>query len=721
VSSPTDDVARIRQASDLVAIASEIVALKRRGRLYWGLCPFHAEKTPSFKIDPATGLYYCFGCHEGGDVIRFVEKTKGLEFPEALEYLADRAGIALAPRATSRPRSAASGRRSIHEALSLAQDFYHRYLLESGTSEARRARDYLARRGIGDTEIAKFRLGLSPSSLDELSRHLRSKGLPEQAILESGLASRNERGRLIDFFRGRLMFPIWDPGGRPIAFGGRLVDESATDQPKYRNSPNTRVYNKSEALYAFHLARKAIIESGSVLVVEGYTDVIALHSVGFNNTVAACGTALTSTHVQALCRYAVPTAGPGHFLRLVLVFDGDSAGRAAAERAIEEIWGSGKTDVLDVRIAVLPEGSDPADLARSDADKLRAAIEEAEPGARFLMQTTVAAFSLETLEARVAAARAALKRLSLLPDPVIRRGYHAELAQLVGISESDVRELASRLETGVINKQRSPRSYDGGVFKNLGNAAISTQAASGRPERSSRSSGPKGSSPAAGGVSPKSGNVGPAVSGPGDLTAAGRDSAISDRASGGPPISGERGSGSAGRSMDTSEAGSLTGSGGEPLTGAQSRGPVSLPGAQSGGAVPLPGAQSRQPVPPKDLEKLQLLVHGSSESKTALMQLALDRVLGSEAARRAATALVRAGGVLDAAIEELRNDGPCLSLISFVASSPPELPEEDRKRWERGVIDDARRKILELEAKEALDRGDLARFQEIKRELKGVR
>ena len=699
MSSPTDDVTRIRQASDLVAIASEIVALKRRGRLYWGLCPFHAEKTPSFKIDPATGLYYCFGCHEGGDVIRFVEKTKGLDFLEALEYLADRAGIILAPRGPSRPRSAASERRSVHEALALAQEFYHRFLLESGTAEARQARDYLARRGIGDTEIGKFRLGLSPPSLDELSRHLRSKGLPEQAILESGLASRNERGRLIDFFRGRLMFPIWDPSGRPIAFGGRLLDESATDQPKYRNSPNTRVYNKSEALYGFHLARKAIIESGSVLVVEGYTDVIALHSVGFENTVAACGTALTSTHAQALCRYAVPTAGPGHLLRLVLVFDGDSAGRAAAERAIEEIWGSGKSDVLDVRVAVLPEGSDPADLARLDVEMLRAAIENAEPAARFLMQTTVAAFSMDTLEARVAASRAALRRLSLLPDPVIRRGYHAELAQLVGISESDVRELASRLEAGVVKKQRGSRSYDGGAFKNPRNAAITTQALPTRPERLSRGSGPKGPSPVAGGASPKSGNTSLGGSGTGDLTAKGGDSAVSPKTSGIGGTGRELGSGSASGSVGTSAAGTLAGSGGEPLSVAQSRGPI----------------------PPKDLEKLQLLVHGSSESKTALMQLPLDRVLGSETARQAASALVRAGGVLDAAIEELRDDGPCLNLISFVSSSPPELPEEDRKRWERGVIDDARKKILELEAKEALDRGDLARFQQIKRELKGVR
>ncbi len=437
-----DDIARVRAANGIVDVVSEVVSLKRRGRLAWALCPFHKEKTPSFKVDPQTGLYYCFGCREGGDVIRFVEKTKGLTFAEAVEYLAARAGIVVTDSRSKRKES--SGLRRMQEAVGEAADFYHKSLVESPAAAV--AREYLAGRGIGSDAIARFRLGFAPDSWDALVRHLRDKGFTEQVMVGAGLAVRTESGRLRDFFKARLLFPVFDAAGRPLAFGGRsLPGTSSEGGPKYRNSPNSALFNKSQVLYALHLARKEIVSSGWVAVVEGYTDVIALHGMGISNVVATCGTAFGADHVEVLRRHGLTTASPFGSLKVVLAFDSDTAGEVASSRAFDRVLGEGAGEVLDVRIAQLPEGKDPADLAAENPETLRKVLQEAVPALGFLIERSLSGARLDSPEARVAAARSAVVQVLRHPDPVVQQQYLQQVAELCGLEPSVVRELWLRL------------------------------------------------------------------------------------------------------------------------------------------------------------------------------------------------------------------------------------------------------------------------------------
>ncbi len=447
-----DDIARVRAANGIVDVVSEVVSVKRRGRLAWALCPFHKEKTPSFKVDPQTGLYYCFGCREGGDVIRFVEKTKGLTFAEAVEYLAARAGIVITDARAKKRES--SGLRRMQEAVGEAADFYHKFLVESPVAAV--AREYLDGRGIGSDAIARFRLGFAPDSWDALVRHLRDKGFTEQVMVGAGLAVRTESGRLRDFFRARLLFPVFDAAGRPIAFGGRSVPGTSSEGgPKYRNSPNNSLFNKSQVLYALHLARKEIVSSGWVAVVEGYTDVIALHGIGISNVVATCGTAFGADHVEILRRHGLTTASPFGSLKVVLAFDSDTAGEVAGSRAFDRVLGEGAGEVLDVRIALLPEGKDPADLAAENPDALKRVLQEAVPALGFLIERSLSGARLDSPEARVAAARSAVAQVMRYPDPVVQQQYLQQVAELCGLEPSVVRELWLR-EKGTAGRQPSP-------------------------------------------------------------------------------------------------------------------------------------------------------------------------------------------------------------------------------------------------------------------------
>ncbi len=342
------DKQRVLDATDIVRIIGEQVALRPKGRELAGLCPFHDDKNPSMYVSPVKQIYKCFSCGAGGDVFSFVMNYHKMTFREALEHLAERAGIPLSRRDDG-DREAAAGRsmrQRIATVNELAQSYYRRMLEEDKRGES--ARSYINGRGMNEQVRIAFQLGYSPDSWDELSRWAMHHGWDMEALESSGLViRRKEGGGCYDRFRHRLIFPICDAVGRVIAFGGRKL--RAEDEPKYLNSPETALFDKSVTLYGLHQAKKSVISTRTAVVVEGYTDVIAAHQSGAMNVVATLGTALTGGHVSELRRYAD---------KVVLVFDGDEAGQKAADRAVE-IFLAGE---VDVSIAILPEGRDPADL-----------------------------------------------------------------------------------------------------------------------------------------------------------------------------------------------------------------------------------------------------------------------------------------------------------------------------------------------------------------------
>lgn len=418
-----EDVERVKAASDLVAIVGEHLALRRVGRNYKGLCPFHNEHTPSFNVNPATGRYKCFGCGVGGDVITFVREVHGLDFVGAVEWLAARAGITL--RYDTTAESGRQRRRArLIEVLEAAAAFYHQRLLTS--PDAGPARAYLRRRGLDGELVRRFRIGWAPEAWDELVRSLDASAAD---LIDAGLAFRNRRGGLTDVFRGRIMFPIGDLAGEVIGFGGRILP--GAEGPKYKNTAQTAVYDKSRALYGIADAKAAAVNAGEIVVCEGYTDVIGCHRVGITHAVATCGTALTSDHVRLLRRFAP---------RLVLAFDADAAGRDAAARA--HSWEQ-ELD-LEVAVARLPEGVDPGDLADRDPGALVAAVKEAVPLLAFRLEQVLAAADTSTPERRARAADAALAVIADHPSNLVRREYAGEVAARLGLPVDELVRAAER-------------------------------------------------------------------------------------------------------------------------------------------------------------------------------------------------------------------------------------------------------------------------------------
>lgn len=438
-----EDIREVRERTDIVEVVGERVTLRRKGRLFWGLCPFHQEKTPSFKVDPEVGLYHCFGCGEGGDVFGFMMKTEGLDFVDAVRLLAERAHFELTETVRTGPGQGGPSRMRLLDAHRVAQRFYAEQLMRA--EEARLARDYLAGRGFHSEAARLFGLGWAPGG-DSLVGELTRAGFSEAELLSSGLAVRSEAGHLGDRFRRRAMFPIRDTAGRVIAFGGRVLDDG---QPKYLNSADSPIFRKSKVLYALDAAKQAITEEGSVAVVEGYTDAIAAHVAGLTNVVATLGTALTEEHLRVLARFA---------RRVVLVFDADEAGLAAAERSlafagrygvpgaglIARVVDEGK---LDVRVAVLPEGSDPADLLGRDPEAFRTTLAEAEPLVDFVLERRIAGRDLSAVSGRLDAAREALAVLADVESPVARREYLELVASRLQL-EAHVLEAESRRMAG---------------------------------------------------------------------------------------------------------------------------------------------------------------------------------------------------------------------------------------------------------------------------------
>ena len=419
-----DDIARVRAATDIVAIIGEHTEIKRSGRQWMARCPLHGERTPSMSVSPDKGVYYCFGCQRSGDVITFVQEIEGLDFAGAVELLAGRAGIRV--QYTSRDESAArSRRRLLLEAVAKARDFYHQRLLDG--RDAGPARHYLRSRGYDGDLVRRWKIGWAPDGWDHLANHLRLSG---DDLRDSGLGFVNRGGRQQDFFRGRILFPITDERGDPVGFGGRIMP--GLDGPKYLNtSTDAKTYDKSRVLYGLHEHRKEIVKEGQAVVCEGYTDVIGCAEAGIELAVATCGTALTEEHVRLLKRFSAD--------RLVLAFDADAAGAAAAGR----VYAWERQFELEVLVADLPPGKDPGDLGRSEPEALHRAMENALPFLQFRVDRALDGADLSTIESRARAAERAVAVVNEHPDPMVRDPHVVAIADRCQVDPEHLRRFAA--------------------------------------------------------------------------------------------------------------------------------------------------------------------------------------------------------------------------------------------------------------------------------------
>jgi DNA primase len=426
------EIAQVRAATDIVALISETVGLKRTGQRWTGLCPFHGEKTPSFSVNAEEGRYYCFGCRASGDQITWVREIHHLEFVEALRLLADRAGIELHDDASAGP--ALKERREALDVMERAAAWYHQRLLES--PDARGAREYLKSRGIGGDIARQFKLGWAPDEWDALSSELK---LNEKALLATGLGFVNKRERRQDALRARVIFPIFDPAGKAIAVGGRILPSSSDApradgrvEPKYKNSPETSIYSKRRTLYALNFAKENVIKSNEIIVCEGYTDVIAFFAAGMPRAVATCGTALGEDHFRLMKNFAT---------RIVLAYDADAAGQNAAASVYQ--WE--KQYEVGVHVARLPKGSDPADLAQRDPAALRKVIDDALPFLGFRLERVLDGANTATAEGRARAAELAMPVLAEHPNELVRDQYVQELVGRFGLDQNMLRARVSDL------------------------------------------------------------------------------------------------------------------------------------------------------------------------------------------------------------------------------------------------------------------------------------
>ena len=445
-----DDIERLRSTVSIVDTIQHYVALKRVGRNWVGLCPFHAEKSGSFNVREETGRYKCFGCDKGGDVFTFIQEIEQLDFPGAVEHLAAKAGIQLNYTSTGQSKERAR-RKQLVEAMNEAVEWYHQRLLTD--PDARGARDYLRRRGLAGDVARQFKLGWAPDDWDALSRGL---GASPDVMQSVGLAFRNKRNKMQDSFRARVMFPIFSESGEALAFGGRILPGS-DDPAKYKNSSETPIYTKSKVLYGLNWAKADIAKHDQVVVCEGYTDVIGFHRAGVARAVATCGTALTEEHVRLLKRYAS---------KVVLAFDADAAGQGAAARFYE--WE--QAHAVEVSVARLPQGKDPGDLAQSDPESLQRAVDTAMPFLGFRLQRTLNARPLDSPENRARLAEEAMAVVNEHPNANVRKLYAGEVATKVGLPVSDLVQIAERGSRRPAIQVAAKRSH--GPMENAEFAAI---------------------------------------------------------------------------------------------------------------------------------------------------------------------------------------------------------------------------------------------------------
>ena len=422
-----EDIDRVRDAADFVQIVGEVAQLRKVGRGWVGLCPFHSEKSPSFNVNAEQKLYYCYGCQAGGNLFRFVQETQHLDFASAVEWVAAKYGIAI--RYDNEKIGQDRARKTVlTDAMEAAVEWYHQRLLHSPDAGA--ARGYLRSRGYDKSVVERFRIGWAPDDWDALSRALR---LPHDVLEDTGLGFVNRVGKAQDSFRARVMFPIFDAAGKPVAFGGRILPGG--DGPKYKNSAETKLYSKSRTLYALNWAKEEVSRVDEVIVCEGYTDVIAFFTAGLPRAVATCGTALADDHFRTLKNFST---------RIVLAYDADAAGQNAASRFYE--WEQ-KYEV-EVAVLALPGGADPGDLGRDDPEALRRAVKEAKPFLEFRLDRVLGGADLGTVERRARAAELALEVIAEHPNDLVRDQYVMKVAGPTQQKEGQLREHLARLLKG---------------------------------------------------------------------------------------------------------------------------------------------------------------------------------------------------------------------------------------------------------------------------------
>ncbi len=419
-----EDLERVRSTVSIVDVVGQHVQLKRTGRNWVGLCPFHAERSPSFNVREETGRYRCFGCDKSGDVFTFVQEMEHVDFVAAVELLANRAGITLNYTTTGHSKERVR-RKSLIEAMERAVEWYHDRLLKS--ADARPARDYLRSRGIDGDVARQFKLGWAPDEWDALAT---GSGISPRDLRDNGLAFDNRRNKLQDAFRARVLFPIFTENNEPVALGGRILPGS-TDPAKYKNSAETPVYSKSKTLYGLNWAKGDIVNKGEVIVCEGYTDVIGFHRAGVPRAVATCGTAFTEEHVRLIKRYAS---------RVVLAFDADAAGQGAAERFYE--WE--EKHQVQVSVAAFTGGKDPGELAQTDPTSLLAAVESAKPFLGFRLDRVMAGQAPKSPEAIARLGEAALTVINEHPNVDVRKLYAGQIAVQIGLPPGDMVRSAER-------------------------------------------------------------------------------------------------------------------------------------------------------------------------------------------------------------------------------------------------------------------------------------
>ncbi len=438
-------VEQVTAQSDLLQTVQSYVPLKRKGNRYWGCCPFHGEKTPSFSVVPDKGFFYCFGCHAGGNVFKFLSLIENITYFEAIKLQAEKLGIPM-PQRQKTPQEIARDKEiaDLRKVNEMARDFYHNCLTLTRLGEPGKA--YFTSRAISAETIAEFKLGFAPHAWDKLSTAFLKRGVKQELLLSDGLAAeRQNGGGIYDRFRNRIIIPIADERGRVVGFGGRVLDDST---PKYLNTPETVLFNKRRILFGLDRANRAIKQAGYAIVVEGYMDAISVFSAGVKNVVASLGTAFTAEHCKLLLRYAPA---------IYFCYDSDDAGQKATIRALSIVQGTGAT----VRVIVVPDGKDPDEYIRKHgAEAFQQLVKKALPLVEYRLQYVLKNFDHDSLEGKVKALHAMLPVLTGIREPAVLGEYIKRLAQALLLDEGIVRDEFRRFghqplpeDSGVVQRE----------------------------------------------------------------------------------------------------------------------------------------------------------------------------------------------------------------------------------------------------------------------------
>ena len=419
-------VDQVRQAANIVEIASQYTTLRARGRKHVGLCPFHSEKTPSFTVDAEKNLFHCFGCGVGGDVFTLVMEKENMSFPEALKTLADRYHIPLPEQRRISPQ-ALKLEEQIHKINDAALAYFRKTLAQTG--EGKKAQEYLKKRGIPESTAEEFKLGYALNTWDALTAFFKAKGTAPSLLEKAGLVVPGRKGgEYYDRFRGRLIFPIFGLTGKVVGFGGRSL---FNQEPKYLNSPETPVYAKGQMLYGLNFSKEAVRNAGEAILVEGYTDFLSLYRAGFKNCVASLGTALTPQQVALVQRFAP---------KIAVNYDGDAAGRTAAFRAVPICFEKG----LETRVLALPDNLDPDGfLEKRGREAYQELLDAAPSGLAFIIDASTAGKRMTVPEVKTKVLRSILEVIEAVPDAIIRSEYLTQAAQRLRVDEALLRGLSA--------------------------------------------------------------------------------------------------------------------------------------------------------------------------------------------------------------------------------------------------------------------------------------